>query len=97
MCSELNQQIIETFLLSLRNKVENETKMKKTLLIGLLAVGLSSCKKELVELTPYKVSAISTRPTYCEYTLKAPGRENIIMKDFCGKYQIGQVVFEVKK
>ena len=93
----LNPQIIETFLLSLRNKVENETKMKKTLLIGFLAFSLLSCKKELVELAPYKVSAIYTRPTYCEYTLKAAGRENIIMKDFCGKYQLGQVVFEVKK
>lgn len=71
--------------------------MKKTLLIGLLALGLVSCKKELAELTPYKVGAISTRPTFCEYTLTAPGREDIIMKDFCGKYQLGQVVFEVKK
>ena len=71
--------------------------MKKLILPILLLVSLSACKKEYVELEEYRVRAINFRQTFCEYTIVAPGKENIIVKDKCGKWKMNDVVLQVKK
>lgn len=72
--------------------------MKKIPFAFLLCFALAGCKKELVELEPYKVNTIQNKGGFgCVYKAKAPGRPEITFTDFCGKYKTGSVVFEVKK